>query len=285
MEKEKTAEQNDELLDSISQLMKNKKEYSFEEELLLLRKAKAGDRDAVSEIINMHLPLIHLKCLPYIGQGVELPDLMQEAILYIVKSAIPAFNPEKGYRFSAFIQGPITWSCLGTIASCSKPITFSYEIMNRLQFLSQILDDPTLDFPDVEARIEHVARCEGVSVETVVKLLPFVNGFGRLMSKTKEDGVGLGEYLKDDVPTPLECLEDGWLREQISLMIENLSPKEQEAVNYRFEQGFELEEIGEILNISKQAVHSRISNALRKLRPWLEELPGFMAYDLEPSEP
>lgn len=276
--------------DPVSQILSKKIPYSYEEERTLLQKAKEGDRSAVNRLINMHLPLIDLKCYPYSNQGVELADLIQEAILYIIKKAIPAFKPELGYLFSSFIEKPIKWSCLSMIARHSRPVSFSPEIMNRLQFLSEILDDKTLGFSDIEERIQYVARCEGVVAEEIQKLLPYTNGFDCIMSKMIEGKLTSSDYNRDDShPTPQKRLEDAWLEEKVGDMIKQLSQKEQEAIVYRFglegKPELELEEIGRIFKVSKQAIHIRIVGAFRKLRPWLEELPGLMAYfrDLEPE--
>lgn len=79
-----------------------KQQYlNYEEQNVLWEKAKAGDQDAVMELIDFMTPFSRKIAVQYISPEAEMEDLMQEAacgVLYAIQRYVPC----KGAKFSSY---------------------------------------------------------------------------------------------------------------------------------------------------------------------------------------
>ena len=90
--------------------------------LELIRRAQAGDRDADTMLVERNNGLIWSIVRRYLGRGVEQDDLYQLACLGFLK-AVRGFNGEYGTQFSTYavpkIAGKSGASCAMTVPSRS----------------------------------------------------------------------------------------------------------------------------------------------------------------------
>ncbi len=79
------------------------KTFGAHEQLELARLAKAGDRDALAELLDSQNGLIRQVALVHARQGchLEMDDLIQEGSLAVMDAA-KWFNPDRGYLFSTY---------------------------------------------------------------------------------------------------------------------------------------------------------------------------------------
>lgn len=97
---EKTEIKNQEnSLDTI--VSKNVENYCDEKIFDLIKKAKTGDQDAKTQLVNQNSPLIKSVIRYYKNKGVEYDDLFQLGCMGFVK-AIKNFSFEFGVRFSTY---------------------------------------------------------------------------------------------------------------------------------------------------------------------------------------
>ena len=76
--------------------------------------AKAGDKDAVSQLWNQTRGIVFLKLARYYNRnpdrfarcGVTMDDLEQEGF-FAVLEAVEAFNPAKGWKFTSWLNYPL----------------------------------------------------------------------------------------------------------------------------------------------------------------------------------
>ena len=79
-----------------------KQQYlSYEEQNVVWEKAKAGDQDAVMELIDFMTPFARKIAVQYVSPEVEMEDLMQEAACGVLQ-AITRYVPCKGAKFSSY---------------------------------------------------------------------------------------------------------------------------------------------------------------------------------------
>lgn len=76
---------------------------TLDEEVELVRRAKAGDSKAVRSLVDAHIPLIVSTAAKYSRFGPDHDDLVQEAKLGMV-AGINKFEPEKGFRLSTYAR-------------------------------------------------------------------------------------------------------------------------------------------------------------------------------------
>lgn len=72
-----------------------------EEELVLVRRAAAGDREALSGLFEAHFPLAVRTAMAQEGRGLPLEDLIGEACVGLVE-AVSRFDTRRGTRFMTY---------------------------------------------------------------------------------------------------------------------------------------------------------------------------------------
>jgi RNA polymerase primary sigma factor len=72
-----------------------------EEEVILSRKAKKGNRKARIELVQNNLPFVVAVAKKHMGRGARLDDLIQEGNFGLLK-AIEHFDPDRGNRFATY---------------------------------------------------------------------------------------------------------------------------------------------------------------------------------------
>ena len=131
--------------------------------------------------------------------------------------------------------------------------------------------DPTTDeiaeeihmTPDRVREIQKISR-EPVSMESPVG---------------DEDDSSLGDFIRDDsTPVPADEAAQSMMNEQIRKILAELSPREQEVLEYREQEVLEyryglkgdhpctLEEVGKKMNVTRERIRQIEAKALRKLK-------------------
>jgi RNA polymerase primary sigma factor len=67
----------------------------------LILEAQAGDSDALNRVVRSQIKLVHLIVQPYVRRGMDIGDMLQEA-LFMVAKAVLRYDPAKGVPFYGF---------------------------------------------------------------------------------------------------------------------------------------------------------------------------------------
>ena len=243
---------------------------SPEKERLLAQRCAEGDEDAIREMVNSNLRLVVYVAKEYAGRGVPMLDLIQEGCIGLIAAA-RKFDYTLDYRFSTYATKRIRQRILRYLINQTKlirvPEFTAVQIRKVEQVAAQLLAD-TGNAPTPE----EIAAKTGFSVKKVRHLLQLNPEIHSIDAPVGENDSGtLGDLLEDDLtPQPQEALVRQELESIINELLEQLNDRQQEILKLHFGmkdgQTYSLEEIGQLLGLSKERVRQIEKQAMEKLQ-------------------
>lgn len=97
--------------------------FSEEEIARLLTLAQQGDKDAVSKLVDMALPIVEAQAKSFSGNGFEFADLSQEGMIGVL-CAIGTYNKDAGASFKTYLNVCIKNRLLSVIRKRSEKSVF-----------------------------------------------------------------------------------------------------------------------------------------------------------------
>ena len=241
-----------------------------EEEKDLAMRMDAGDEEAKKKLTEANLRLVVSIAKRYVGRGMLFLDLIQEGNLGLIK-AVDKFDFQKGFKFSTYSTWWIRQAITRAIADQARTIRIPVhmvETINKLirvsrQLLQKLGRDP---LP------EELAEEMGIPEEKVREILKIAQEPVSLETPIgEEEDSHLGDFIPDDdAPAPAEAAAYSLLKEQLSDVLDTLTPREEKVLKLRF--GLEdgrartLEEVGKEFNVTRERIRQIEAKALRKLR-------------------
>jgi RNA polymerase primary sigma factor len=238
-----------------------------------LTAVRGGERDAdraKGELIEANLRLVVAIARKHSGQGLQLPDLIQEGNIGLMR-AVDKFDYKRGFKFSTYATWWIRQSITRAIADQGRTIrtpVHMVETGNRLASarsrLAQLQGrEPTLEeladevgLPLAKTQMALMARREPVSLET----------------PAGEDGSArLVDFVADnDGNDALDTLLQKRFVEGTRDLLSTLTAREAQVLRMRFglDGGVErtLAEIGASFALTRERIRQIETQALRKLR-------------------
>ncbi len=240
------------------------------EEIELGRAVKEGDSDARRRLIQSNLRLVVSIAKRYNNRGLSFQDLIQEGGLGLIR-AVEKFDPERGFKFSTYATWWIRQAITRALADKSRGIRVPVHVgesMSKLRkVVRQLVDDlgrkPSLD--------EIVAK-SGYPRDKVILTIGAFRELLSLDSKLRDESdTLLADMIEDKSrPLPEKSAEEGLLSLQVNNLLSRLSSREQDIIKLRYGLGCEvpksLEELSQLLGVSRERVRQIECRALKKLR-------------------
>jgi RNA polymerase primary sigma factor len=232
----------------------------------LAYRVQDGDAEARDHLVRANLRLVVNIARGYLGKGLDLPDLIAEGNLGLLR-AVEAFDPSAGTRFSTYASYWIRQSIRRGL-NAAKPVrlpTYMTQLVADWRRAAARLEDE-LGRPPTE---EEVADQLNLSV----KKLRLIRKALRISSAGCQgtgEGDSLDELLTDNpAASPVAALTQGEDVQQVLHLVEKLAPREAAVVRLRFglsgEEPLTLKEIGGRLGLTRERVRQIERMALDKL--------------------
>ncbi len=244
---------------------------SEEEEKLLGQRAASGDDEARHRLEEGNLRLVVSLAKHYTGRGVQLMDLIQEGNLGLMRAA-EKYDYTKENKFSTYAAWWIREAMQRAIDQQSREIRVPVHVaenMKRVQKAAKELQQTLGREPDPKEIAEKLGdRTE----EDVKNILTYLQNPVSLETPVGEDGEdSLGDMVEDkSEATPEEAMDVLVRKEEVQELLSSLTERERQIVCLRY--GLEdarphtLEEIGEMLGVTRERVRQIEARAMEKMR-------------------
>ncbi len=241
-----------------------------EEEIELGHRALAGDEEAVQALVRANLRFVISVAKKYQNRGVSLTDLIQEGNVGLVTAA-RKFDPDQGVKFISYAVWWIRQAILSSLANQGRPVRVP---LNRASDLARIFRERERLKQDLgrDPTLEEVAEAANLTVEVTRHLQTLNASEIRLDAPIgdTDDSQLVERFVVEEATEPEEGVEERLLTEQISDALELLNPRDAKVVRlyYGLDGGKEhtLEEIGNMLGVTRERVRQLRDRALKRLR-------------------
>ncbi|MBX6362500.1 MAG: RNA polymerase sigma factor RpoD/SigA [Gemmatimonadetes bacterium] len=240
------------------------------EEIELGRRAQAGDEEAVQRLVRANLRFVISVAKKYQNRGVSLIDLIQEGNVGLVTAA-RKFDPDQGVKFISYAVWWIRQAILSALANQGRAVRVP---LNRASDLARIFRERERLKQELrrDPTTEELAEAAKLTPETVEQLQTLNAAEIRLDAPIgdSDDSQLVERFIVDEAAEPELAVEERLLSEQIERALDTLTPRDARVLRLYFglEGGREhtLEEIGNMLGVTRERVRQLRDRALKRLR-------------------
>jgi RNA polymerase primary sigma factor len=238
--------------------------------MAIARLVRAGDPEAMQELIKRNLRFVISVAKKYQNRGLPLSDLIGEGNLGLLTAA-RKFDPDQGVKFISYAVWWIRQSILAALARHGRTVRVP---LNRTADLSRITRSAETLRQDLrrEPTPEEIADSTGLTVDVVRSLAALNASEVRLDAPMDPEGERslIERFIAEDQGDPEERAMERFLTEQIDVALRSLTPRDAKVLRLYFglDGGREhtLEEIGGMLGVTRERVRQLRDRALKRLR-------------------
>lgn len=243
------------------------------EEVELARRIKEGDQAALDRLTKANLRFVVSVAKQYQNQGLSLNDLINEGNLGLIKAATK-FDETKGFKFISYAVWWIRQSILQALIEQPRVVRLP---MNKATFYNK-LNKVISEFEQHNQREpsnEELAELLDIKKEDLSQLrgsLSFHVSTDAPISNDDDTATTMVDMMFDeDLGNPEGGLLDESLNIELERALSTLSERELQIISYYFglnkhRQNYSLDEIGNMLGLTRERVRQLKDKALRKMR-------------------
>ena len=240
------------------------------EEIEVARRIRAGDPDALQELVQRNLRFVISVAKKYQNRGMPLIDLIGEGNVGLLTAA-RKFDPDQGVKFISYAVWWIRQAILSSLARQGRTVRVP---LNRTADLSRIIKASEILRQKMrrEPTPEELSQLTGLSVDVVQSLAALNTGDVRLDAPLDPDGDRslIERFIAEDLPDTEDQAMDRFLSDEIEQALNTLQRRDAKVLRLYFglDGGREhtLEEIGGMLGVTRERVRQLRDRALKRLR-------------------
>ena len=224
---------------------------------------------AKNRIVEANLRLAVCIAKKYRERGLDLLDLVQEASIGLLQ-AVDHFDWQRGVKFGAYASWWMQQAMGCGIANHGRTIRLPAYILGEIRKMNRAEASLHQQINREPSRKE-VAEASGLTVDRLLLLDQLTTNTVSLESYTSSGQGGIEDFVAcEKSPNPLAELTRQNLVDEVKTALTELPPREQQIVSLRYglENGKEhsLQEIGSLLNLSRERIRQLEVKALNRLR-------------------
>ena len=243
---------------------------SPDEEVVLARRIKSGDSEALRKLVRSNLRFVVSVAKQYQNQGLSLPDLINEGNLGLMKAA-QRFDETRGFKFISYAVWWIRQAILQSLAEQARIVRLP---VNKIGSINRI----NRAFSRLEQEYEREPSSSEIA--DILEMIPedvkeALKTNGRTVSMdapiSSEEENNMYDIMQNpDTPSPDRNLINESLAYEIERALSSLSTRESKVLKLYFGLGmkhpFTLEEIGEELNLTRERVRQIKEKAIKRIQ-------------------
>jgi RNA polymerase primary sigma factor len=240
-----------------------------EEEYKLGKLIQQGDEKALEKLILANLKFVVSIANRYKNTGISLSDLINQGNLGLVEAA-KRFDPERGVKFISYAVWWIRQAIIQALAEQSGTVKLPIKQATVLYKINTAIEKLTKEYGREPTPAE-ISKQVGLPTEDIENILRVSRNYLSLETPIKD---GENKSFIDMLESDRQSVEDDiilkTLKNSLDTIVDELDEREASIIKWRF--GFDgeapktLEEVGEILNISRERVRQIEARALSKLK-------------------
>ena len=232
--------------------------------------AQKGDEEAIQELARANLRFVISVAKKYQNRGVSLTDLIQEGNVGLVTAA-RKFDPEQGVKFISYAVWWIRQAILASLANHGRAVRVP---LNRASDLARIFREKERLKQEKgrEPSTEELAEATDLTPELVESLQTLNAAEIRLDAPIgdSEDSQLVERFITEEAAEPELEVESRLLTEAITDALSTLEARDAKVLRLYFglegEREHTLEEIGNMLGVTRERIRQLRDRALRRLR-------------------
>jgi RNA polymerase primary sigma factor len=241
-----------------------------EREKELGARAQKGDQDAIQKLARANLRFVISVAKKYQNRGVSLTDLIQEGNVGLVTAA-RKFDPEQGVKFISYAVWWIRQAILASLANHGRAVRVP---LNRASDLARIFREKERLKQEKgrEPTTDELAETTHLTPELVESLQTLNAAEIRLDAPIgdSEDSQLVERFITEEAAEPELEVESRLLTETITTALSTLEARDAKVLRLYFglegEREHTLEEIGNMLGVTRERIRQLRDRALRRLR-------------------
>jgi RNA polymerase primary sigma factor len=248
-----------------------------EEEVEVTKKVAEGDQRAVEKLCRANLRFVISVAKEYQGQGIPLPDLINEGNLGLVKAA-SKFDHTRGFRFISYAVWWVRQSILQSLNDHSRIVRLPVNITNQISKVKKEIAKFEQEFQRKPSFNDKLVDNKGNELDISVLNHPTC---GSLNDKINEDGDEVLDIVSDDSFTrpDEQVFTEELLKSELEKTMSVLNERERRIIQMYFGMdghSMTLEQIGDEYGLTKERIRQIKEKALRKLKNNCENLFEFI---------
>jgi RNA polymerase primary sigma factor len=232
--------------------------------------AQKGDQDAIQELARANLRFVISVAKKYQNRGVALTDLIQEGNVGLVTAA-RKFDPEQGVKFISYAVWWIRQAILASLANHGRAVRVP---LNRASDLARIFREKERLKQELnrEPTSEELSGATDLTPELIESLQTLNAAEIRLDAPIgdSEDSQLVERFISDEAAEPEQDVESRLLTETVGVALTMLEARDAKVLRLYFglegEREHTLEEIGNLLGVTRERIRQLRDRALRRLR-------------------
>ncbi len=246
-----------------------------EEEAKLARRIKRGDKAALRQLMKANLRFVVSVAKQYQNQGLSLPDLINEGNLGLYKAA-KRFDETRGFKFISYAVWWIRQTILSAIADQGRLVRLPLNQVGRISRLNNA-EEKFVTTNERNPTLAELTEITELDIDTIKEIQLLATGRGRVISgddclDPHDDGseTFFDQLASDYFPSATDNLEDESLKKEFERIFEKMNVREVKVLELYFgincEGAHSLEEIGEILGLTRERVRQIKEKAIKRIK-------------------